>query len=228
MDARIRVMIVIALVGALVAVNNRIRDRPSDAHPLYLTRYSAAPSAPVALGRMPQCPGPPDAYAYCNRPSISRRGYIDAWCDPNGDGDGRDRSPACPEAGAMYDILVAAGIDPAIQYAQAYHETSLGRAGVGRPDIKNLHGVQCHAGDGRIADSPVPWGNGCAGVYQTYRESVRTWARLIWREYIAVGLRTPGDVIPKYAPSGKDGNNPPAYIASMRHIVDQIRARDRR
>lgn len=125
----------------------------------------------------------------------------------------------------MYDLLVAAGLDPAVQYGQAYHETSLGRAGVGRPPIHNLHGVQCHAGDERIADSPVPWGNGCAGVYADYPTAVRVWARLILREYVTAGYRTPQTAVWRYAPPGVDGNHPPAYLASMLAHVDALRQR---
>jgi hypothetical protein len=72
-------------------------------------------------------------------------------------------SPACDEAGEMYDILVDAGIDPAVEFGQAAHETVLGTDGVGVENIKNLHGVQCHGGDNRIGDASVPWGNKCAG-----------------------------------------------------------------
>lgn len=128
----------------------------------------------------------------------------------------------------MYDELVAAGIDPAVQYAQAYHETSLGRApnGVGRPPLHNLHGVQCHAGDERSGETPVSWGNGCAAIYPDYRTSVRVWARLILREYVAEGRTTPAAVVWKYAPPGKDGNHPPSYIASMEALIDAVRARD--
>lgn len=126
----------------------------------------------------------------------------------------------------MYDELAAAGLDPAVQYGQAYHETSLGRAGVGRPPMRNLHGVQCHAGDERIADSPVPWGDGCAAVYADYQTSVRVWARLILREYGAVGRDTQAKAIWISAPQGKDGNHPPSSIAGMQAHMDAIRARE--
>ncbi|MGB9754964.1 MAG: hypothetical protein ACPLW7_04805, partial [Minisyncoccia bacterium] len=165
--------------------------------------------------RSPVPPLDDDRYRYDAPPSIARETYIRAWCD--------QASPACAEAGEMYDILTHYGIDPAIHYAQAYHETSLGRAGVGRPPIKNLHGVQCHHGDGRIGDSPVPWGNGCAGVYRTYRDSVETWARLIHREYLAEGRHTVASVVEKYAPAGADGNQPAAYTAQVIRLVDAIR-----
>lgn len=168
-----------------------------------------APAAPVVASA---------EYRYDAPPSISRETYAAIYCEAG--------SAACDEAGAMYDVLVAAGIDPAIQAGQATHETSLGTAGVGNPAIKNLHGVQCHGGDNRIADSPVGWGNGCAGIYESYTASVETWARLIAREYLPEGRNTPALVVAKYAPAGADGNSPPAYIASMQQAIDAYRGRE--
>lgn len=166
---------------------------------------------------------PSNEYRYDAPPSVSRETYIAGWCTP-GVIPGWGASPACDEAGAMYDILVAGSIDPAVQFGQASHETVLGLAGVGVPSIKNLHGVQCHRGDNRIGDSPVPWGNGCAGIYQNYAAAVETWARLINREYVAEGLNTPDLAVLKYAPAGADGNNPPAYIREMKGYIDRLRA----
>lgn len=125
----------------------------------------------------------------------------------------------------MYDLLVAAGFDPAVQYGQAYHETSLGRAGVGVPPLHNLHGVQCHAGDERVGEAAVPWGNQCAGVYPDYPTSVRVWVRLIEREYLSRSLTTPQAAVWRYAPPGKDGNDPPAYLESMLARIDALRQR---
>lgn len=181
---------------------------------LYLLR-----PAPAAVVRAPAAPVvASSAYRYDAPPSISRATYAAIYCEAG--------SAACDEAGAMYDTLVAAGLDPAIQAGQATHETSLGTAGVGAPPTRNLHGVQCHAGDNRIGDSAVGWGNGCAGVYASYTASVETWARLIHREYLSEGRNTPQLVVAKYAPAGADGNSPPAYIASMEAAIDGYRARE--
>lgn len=157
-------------------------------------------------------------YDYAAPPTISRDHYIAIYAAQG--------SPAAPEAGAIYDTLVQAGIDPAVHAAQAMHETGLGTAGIGVPAYKNMHGVQCHAGDGRIADSGVPWGNGCAGVYASYTDAVATWARLIIREYVSEGLTTPALAVWKYAPPGADGNNPPAYIADMERHIDTWRSEE--
>lgn len=164
-------------------------------------------------------------FHYDNPPSITRDQYIAIWCAVD--------SPACPEAGSMYDALVhpeegLTAIDPAIEAGQAAHETVLGTAGVGIASIKNLHGVQCHAGDNRVGDSSVPWGNGCAAIYGSYTDSVKTWVRLLNREYFSEGRMTPEAVVAKYAPAGADGNNPPAYIGVMQSCILQYRAgRDR-
>ena len=155
-------------------------------------------------------------------PSVRRETYIAGWCTP-GMVPGWGVSPACADAGAMYDVLVAAGLDPAVQFGQAAHETVLGQAGVGAPPIRNLHGVQCHAGDGRVGDVPVAWGNGCAGMYPTYIDSVRVWAALIRREYLPAGLNTPRTVVQRYAPPGADGNDPPAYVAAMEAAITRLR-----
>ena len=156
-------------------------------------------------------------YRYDAPPSISRATYIAVYCEAG--------SAACAEAGAMYDVLVAAGLDPAIEAGQATHETSLGTAGVGVPPIRNLHGVQCHAEDNRVGDSPVGWGNGCAGMYADYTASVATWARLITREYLPEGRNTPALVVDRYAPAGADGNTPSVYVAAMQAAIDRYRAR---
>jgi len=153
-------------------------------------------------------------YRYDSAPSIDRDAYIAIMCEAG---------PTCSEAGSMYDILVKAHIDPVVEAAQADHETGRGTAGVGRETIKNLHGVQCFGGDGRIEDSKVPWGNGCAGVYATYADSVRTWSNVINKEYVALGLNTPLLAISKYAPVS-DGNSPPDYINAMERNIDKWRA----
>ena len=90
---------------------------------------------------------------------------------------------------------------------------------------RNLHGVQCFPGDARIADLAVGWGNGCAAVYSDYASSVRTWKGVILREYVAEGKDTPAKAVWKYAPVGKDGNNPPTYIADMENWITCWRAK---
>ena len=180
---------------------------------LYLLRAAPAPALPA--GDVPVVAS--GDYRYDAPPSISRATYIAVYCEAG--------SAACAEAGAMYDVLVAAGLDPAIEAGQATHETSLGTAGVGVPPIRNLHGVQCHAEDNRVGDSPVGWGNGCAGMYADYTASVATWARLITREYLPEGRNTPALVVDRYAPAGADGNTPSVYVAAMQAAIDRYRAR---
>lgn len=189
------------------------------------TRAIAASEVTPIVVAQPAQPPADRAFRYDNPPSISRDQYIAIWCAVD--------SPACPEAGTMYDALTNPGegltpIDPAIEAGQAAHETVLGTAGVGIASIRNLHGVQCHAGDNRVADSSVPWGNGCAAVYGSYTDSVKTWVRLLNREYFPENRMTPESVVAKYAPAGADGNNPPAYIKVMKSCILQFRVgRDR-
>ena len=155
-----------------------------------------------------------DIYRYDAPPSIDKAAYQEIMCETS--------QEVCAEAGSMYDVLVDAGIDPVVEAAQADHETKRGSLGVGVSRIKNLHGVQCHTDDGRIGDSPVPWGNHCAGIYASYTDSVRTWARLIIREYVNEGLNTPALAVGKYAPVS-DGNSPPDYIQAMEVAIDRWR-----
>lgn len=155
-----------------------------------------------------------DTYRYDAPPSITKEAYQSIMCEKS--------QGVCAEAAEMYDILIEAGIDPVVEAAQADHETQRGSSGVGRSHIKNLHGVQCHSDDGRIGDSPVPWGNHCAGIYASYSDSVRTWARLILREYVNEGLNTPALAVGKYAPVD-DGNSPPDYIQAMETNIDTWR-----
>ena len=196
---------------------------------------AAVPNVAAQPG-LPRAVVPSSDFRYDAPPSISRDDYIAIYCLID--------SPACPEAGTMYDILVTLDeegiIDPAIEAAQGMHETGLGTAqgGVGRlPTLRtdgsvdpccggrNLHGVQCFPGDARVADLAVGWGNGCAGVYPDYATSVRTWKGVILREYVAEGKDTPAKAVWKYAPIGKDGNNPPAYIADMENWISCWRAK---
>lgn len=168
-----------------------------------------------------------EQYRYDSLPTISRDRYIWIYCE-------YQPSAACSEAGVMYDILVddeiyGGSIDPAVQAAQSCHETVCGTQGVGVPSIKNLHGVQCHNGDNRIGDSRVEWGNTCAGIYASYADSVRTWKKVMLREYIAEGLNTPDEAIWKYAPIGDCAagscNSPPHYILDMHNKIDMFRQR---
>lgn len=190
-------LFMVSLTGATYYIKGRRANTPT-------TTLQPFPAAIV----------PSASYRYDAPPSISREAYGAIVCAAG---------PACDDAGAMYDVLVAARIDPVIEAAQAQHETGLGTAGVGQSAYKNLHGVQCHASDGRIADSSVPWGNGCAGVYASYTDSVRTWANVINQEYVGMGLNTPALAVSKYAPVS-DGNDLPAYVADMERHIDQWRA----
>lgn len=199
---------------------NSVAGRTASANATEATA-AAAPEATTATVAQPAQPPADRAFRYDNPPSISREHYIAIWCAVD--------SPACPEAGAMYDALTNPGegltpIDPAVEAGQAAHETVLGTGGVGVANIKNLHGVQCHSGDNRIGDSLVDWGNHCAGVYATYVDSVKAWVRLLNREYFPEGRMDPESVVAKYAPGNADGNNPPAYINVMKSCIVQFRA----
>lgn len=126
-------------------------------------------------------------------------------------------SPAAPEAHAMYQALVAAGIDPAIELAFARKETAFGLTGVGVPGRHNLHGITCNGWDhiygGRC--------NGRFSTYPHYTASVQAWAALI-RAYSAAGLTTPRQALWVYAPASE--NHTAYYIAQVEQWVTAWRA----
>lgn len=127
------------------------------------------------------------------------------------------RSPAAREGRAMYQALVAAGIDPVVELAFARKETSFGRTGPGRN--YNLYGITCNRWD-------AAYGGACAGRfsrYPSYTASTQAWAALIWR-YSAGGMTTPRLALPMYAPPFE--NDTDLYIEQVEQWVTAWRARE--
>ncbi len=62
-------------------------------------------------------------------------------------------------------------------------------------------------------------------MYGSWQEGMEDWYKLITDLYInGWGLKTVDAIVPVYAPAG-DGNNPPAYIASIKWLIDDWRGK---
>jgi hypothetical protein len=166
---------------------------------------------PVGTGTAPVAA----SFAYRQPPTISRATYAAILRDAD--------SPAYPEADAMYDALVAAGIDPALHLAHARKETRFGLTGTGRIPQRNLHGVKRNGWDS------VYGGSDCGDVhscYPSYLTSVEAWIDLLnTRGYLDAGLDTPRAVLPRYCPRS-DGCDPMQYAADVEAWVTTWRAQD--
>ncbi|HEX5501124.1 MAG TPA: peptidoglycan recognition family protein [Thermomicrobiales bacterium] len=127
-------------------------------------------------------------------------------------------SPAAPEAGAMYDALVAAGVRAEILLAFFRHESQYGKLGICHDyDTRNPGNVRSpeQPGAGAIIDTR----GGPFTKYPTWAAGARDWAaRLLGPKYAGSGLTTVRQVIPKYAPSS-DNNQPASYI---RAVLDSV------
>ncbi len=150
-------------------------------------------AVPVAVGSQ--------SFAFVQPPTISEDHYV-AILTAAG-------SPAAAEGRVMYRVLVAAGIDPALELAFARKETEYGTTGPGRAPQHNLHGITCNGWDGGTCTGPHHYR---FSAYPNYTASVQAWATLI-RAYSAGGLVTPRLALPVYAPSFE--NDTERYIAQV-------------
>jgi hypothetical protein len=121
----------------------------------------------------------------------------------------RYNSPAVDEAQTFYDLGVARGIDPAYCLAFFIVESAAGTQGVARTtysvgNIRALSGQPSFEGYRR---------------YDTWRDGIADWYRLIDELYIhELGLSTVDAIVPVYAPSA-DSNDPAAYILTVKRLV---------
>jgi hypothetical protein len=125
----------------------------------------------------------------------------------------RYNSPAVSEAQAFYDLGVERGIDPAYCLAFFIMESGAGTRGVARTtlsvgNIRALPGQPSFEGYRR---------------YDSWREGIADWYRLIAELYVRDwGLTTVDEIIPVYAPSS-DSNDPDAYILTVKRLVARWR-----
>jgi hypothetical protein len=123
-------------------------------------------------------------------------------------------SPAVDAAGAMYDLGVKYGIDPAYCLAFFIHESGAGTAGVARV-TKSV---------GNIRATPGYHSYEGYRHYDTWEEGIEDWYHLIDQLYIKTwGLSTVDAIVPVYAPVS-DGNDPDGYAATVKQLVAGWRA----
>ncbi len=146
-------------------------------------------------------------YEVTGQPSVSV-GQIEAVLQRYG-------SPAVGKGQALYDLGVKYGIDPAYALAFFVHESGCGTKGVARfthslGNIRWTQGFDNYEG---------------YRSYPTWEAGMEDWYKLITDLYInGWGLRTVDAIVPRYAPSA-DSNDPPAYVASVKWLVDSWRGK---
>lgn len=182
---------------------------------LWEARPVAPPPAPPAAVAVVTS----DAYAYIGPPTISRAVYASVFCAQNG-----ADSAICQQAPAMYDAVVAAGADPALELAHAGNESSFGTGGVGMAPWHNLHGIHGHAGG-----LGTPFVNSAPGdedmqQYASYADAVADWVWLIRDGGLYYPERNdPESVLAIYCECG-GASGKAAYVARMQAQIDGWRA----
>jgi hypothetical protein len=187
----------------------------------------------VRFGQLQQSTAPPTpaapievvastSYTYIGPPTISRDVYASVFCNQNG-----ANSTICQQAPAMYDAIVAAGADPALELAHAGNESSFGTGGVGMAPWFNLHGIHGHT------TGPCQFGesfyNGAPGdeIMQRYKnnaDAVSDWVCLIKDSGLYYPERNdPESVLAIYCECGGP-NGKADYVARMKAKIDGWRA----
>lgn len=119
-------------------------------------------------------------------------------------------SPAAGIGEALVRMGRQYNIDPAVALAFFIHESSAGTDGPAR-QTRSWGNIRCTDGYTCIDG----W-----RAYPSWEAGAADWYRLIRQTYMdRWGLRTLGEIIPRYAPAS-DGNNPTRYIQA---VVDMIR-----
>ncbi len=158
-------------------------------------------------------------FAFVGAPSISLATYRAVYCEPR---HGRV-SDACAATPQMYDVLVAASIDPAIELAFAARETEFGTTGPGRAPQHNLYGIVCNTWDGGRCEGPY---HPRFATYDSYVHATEAWVALMLHRglYVDAGRTTLREVYPIYAPPHE--NDTAMFIRSAEAWVRGWRASD--
>ncbi len=159
----------------------------------------------------PQAAQPPlapaDGYLLMSAPSISVS-QIERVLTQYG-------SPAVGLGQTIYDFGVKYGIDPAYALAFFVHESGCGTRGVARftKSIGNIRWTEGY-------DNYEGYRS-----YSSWASGIEDWYKLIKELYIdGWQLKTVDTIVPVYAPYGDD-NNPPAYAAAVKSMVDSWRGK---
>lgn len=181
---------------------------------IWLLALSSSLLAPLRPGMAQQGSS---EFAFVAPPSISVETYQAVYCQPR---HGRV-SAACPHAPEMYQLLVEAGIDPAIELAFAAKESEFGITGPGRVPQHNIHNIVCNSWDGGSCSGPHHWR---FSTYSGYVHAIQAWIHLMLHHgyYVDAGRATFRQVIPVYAPSFENNTN--LYIAQVESWVRRWRS----
>jgi N-acetyl-anhydromuramyl-L-alanine amidase AmpD len=133
----------------------------------------------------------------------------------------RGDSPALPDAGNMYDALVAEGVRPAVFLAFFMVESQLGTQGIVKEYVtRNPGNVRTPEMPG-LASGSVDTPRGTFATYPSWGAGTKDWAkRLKGPKYAGAGLTSVRQVLPKYAPS-TDSNDPDKYADKVVSLVEQ-------
>ena len=185
---------------------------------LALSRYAEmAAGAPVSVvepeidvapqGQPSAAPAQPGDYSLVAAPSLSVA-QIETILNKYG-------SPAVGLGQVLFDLGVKYGIDPAYALAFFVHESGCGTKGVAR-FTHSLGNIRWTAGFENYEGYRM---------YGSWQEGFEEWYKLITDLYInGWGLKTVDAIVPVYAPAA-DSNNPPAYISSVKSMIDSWRGK---
>ena len=131
------------------------------------------------------------------------------------------QSPVAPLAQECYDIVVRAGIDPAVALAFFGRESVFGTRGLAA-EIKNWGNVRTPFKPERAAGKhPRNF-----TIYATWQDGLQDWCDRINERYVRErGLDTVEKVVPVYAPAA-DGNAVDDYIRHVNKLVTEWTAED--
>ena len=131
------------------------------------------------------------------------------------------QSPAAPAAQECYDIVVRAGIDPAVALVFFGRESVFGTRGLSA-EIKNWGNVRTPLKPERAAGKHPR----NVTIYATWQDGLQDWCDRINERYVRErGLDTVEKVVPVYAPAA-DGNAVEDYIRHVNKLVTEWIAED--
>jgi len=124
------------------------------------------------------------------------------------------KSPADGTGQDLYNLSQQYNIDDAFSLAVFLHESGYGKNGVAASSLSlgNLRCIDGYSCQGGYAYFPT-WQAGYEAFYKLISGPL----------YVKAGLTTPGQILPKYAPTG-DSNDPVAYASDVEESIAEWRA----
>jgi hypothetical protein len=157
-----------------------------------------------------------------SQPRISREMFAQLLQQGTGGG---GTSPAAPYADELYNIITGYDLDPAVALAFFAQESQFCTTGICASQNMHNWGGNRAAYDSSRAVGTVQARSGPFVSYASWQDGLRDWCDLIVNRYIGQGLDTVEKAVPVYAPAF-DGNDPDAYIASVRRRIAIWRGQD--